>query len=165
MEDFNFPIRYGIIKNSEKIKCGEETYNVDIYIACKCYVLSETRIYLKDGTSKEKYEVFFLYAKEENRIMFEKQYIEFEKDNEYEHKDNLDIIFNSYTDASKYADGLNMKTFRDFVSVVPFDSEYGTKVKAAKANYDKLLADYKTEEERIEEKSKRLSNNVKTFTI
>lgn len=166
MVDSVFPIRYGILECDEKINCtpsgASEFFNIKTYMACKCYVISEIRKYRPDGSIDEQYEVVFLYQKLGN---------DFRRDEpifsglECTNKVGAKLLFTDYDSASKAADQLNDNSFKVFATNVPYDSNYGLKVKTGKSNFDQIRGKYKEKEQQLEEFTKNLNGRVKRIEM
>ena len=166
MKDGIFPIKYGVLEVNEKINIANIStpvfIDVKVYIACKCYILSEHRIYRKDGTIDESYEVVFMYKKTMDDFRRTEPLFSGEEcTNKVPTKD----VFTDFSLASSRADELNKKAFRDFATTIPYDSEYGTKVKTGKNNHDKLLGTYKDHEKQLEENTKSFNEFVKKLSM
>ena len=166
MGDLGFPIRYGILEVNEKINCAPagtpEFFDIKVYLACKCYIMSEYKKYRRDGSFEEAYEVVYMFMKNgENFVRVEPIF----SGNECSNKVKALGVYRDFSLASGEADELNKKAFRDFATTVPYDSNFSLKVKTGKSNYDKLLEIYKDHEKDLEERTKELNENIKKFTL
>lgn len=166
MGDSIFPIRYGVLEVEEKINCTPagtpEFFSIKIYLACKCFVMSEFKKYKRDGSTEEAYEVVYMFKKSKDDFIRVEPLF---SGNECTNKVKATVLFTDMGLAIQEADELNKKAFRDFATTVPYDSNFSLKVKTGKNNYDKLLGIYKDKEKELDDLTKDYNENVKKHTM
>lgn len=161
-----FPIRYGVLECFERINYTPvgtpEFFDIKVYIACKCYVMSEVRKYRRDGSVEEHYEVVYFYRKNGDMFLREEPLF---NGNNCNNAIPAGTLYSDFEMASRAADELNRESFKTFATTVPYDSNFSLKVKTGKQSFDKLLETYKEHESRLENQTKEFSEFVKRFSL
>ncbi len=154
----NYPIKYAIMPIIAQTGWNfgihelERQYDEVAYIVSKCYVVNESKEYLKDGTIKTNYRVVFPYEESEygnwNRIEPKYNYII----NQCVNCTVVDSTFNTFEEASKVAEILNDRLLSKKYMYLPID-KFEEQLVQKKSEFQQLLAHYKLLENLIEQKT------------
>lgn len=148
-DEQKYPIKYGVMPINELDQDSE----IIAYIVSKCYVISEKKTYLCNGTYKITYEVVFPYkmdrTKNSRRAM--PQY------NIYSQCINsivINQVFDSFEDASIVADKLNEGILHHEIGCLFFDDNFETKAKSIETKHQETLDRVKAFESYVENETK-----------
>ncbi len=166
-KDLKYPIKYAVMPIEEQIGwCNglhelEREYGVVANIVSKCYVIGERKKYSSDGTIEIKYEVVFLYNKQNTSYYneFEPSIPEFNIWSQCTNSVFVNQLFNSFEEALIVANQSNDKIVHHKIM---FD--FQNEAKKIKTEHQETLDKYKKIEETIQQET----NNVeitKTSTL
>lgn len=149
----NYPIKYCVMgleefshydTSSNELEAVKEVY---AYVAVKCYLVSETKIYNRDGSFKIKYGVVPTWRQDSDKEIVP----EFSWNDTCINADTVSYIFNNVNDAKRYARELNYELCEDLLS---YCSASRHKEYSKELEY-KLQKAYKIEESHLVNTKKR----------
>lgn len=152
-----YPIKYAVMPIEQQIGWSmvllnelEQECHVALNIVSKCYVVGERKEYKKDGTCRMKYEVVFLFLKEDlvHYGGFRPAIPEYNIDFQCTNSIFVEQLFNSFEEASIVAEQANNEILAYEMSYVPIDS-----FEKVNQNYQELLSRYQKIEEIIEKET------------
>ena len=170
----NYPIKYAAMPIIEQVGWShglhelEREYDVVCYIVSKCYLISDLTKYTEDGRNVKQFEVVFPYQPGEfsrwKRVVPTYNACGYPIDS-----NKVDVIFNSYEEALKYATEKNEKLCEKSWIYLRCTKDIMEKIQEKKDEFDSKLAEYKVLEEQILDntydmeigKNKQLSNVIK----
>ena len=153
----NYPIKYAILPKREENGFVTGTnelmsnYEVTGYVVSKCYLVSETKKYLEDGTSNVTYEVVFPYSVNTLVETSKREIPSFNFNGECTNSVEVSEVFNNYDDAKEVAMKQNQKIYNSELGNVSFiDVNYQENIRIMELEYNKKLGFYKKIEDLIE---------------
>lgn len=163
-ETLKYPIRYAImevkkiINSYPMLSSLRREYKTVAYIVSKCYVISEKKEYLRDGTSTTQYEVVFPYIKKESSYYdsFEKNIPEYDWLSKCINSVTVNQLFDSFEEALVLKEQLNEELINAEIGTIPFDNDFLENVKKIKAKHQLNIDSYKEIEKKIEKYQKKL---------
>lgn len=157
MNELKYPIKYAImqIKNQNGWTSGgnelESTFGVVANIISKCYVISERKEYLQDGTTKKIYEVVFVYQ-DQNIV-----YPEYSIYGSCINSEMVDRVYDNINEALLAKDKANKKIINNNIGILPYNEKFKETVKDLKEKHQNNLDRYNILEQEIERKTQSLS--------
>ena len=150
----NYPIKYAAMPIIEQVGWShglhelEREYDVVCYIVSKCYLISDLTKYTEDGRNVKQFEVVFPYQPGEfsrwKRVVPTYNACGYPIDS-----NKVDVIFDSYEEALKYATEKNEKLCEKSWIYLRCTKDIMEKIQEKKDEFDSKLAEYKVLEEQI----------------
>lgn len=162
----NYPIKYALMPIYEQVGWShglnqlERNYQVVTYIVSKCYVISQTKRYLRNGKSKEEYEVVFPFEKEDYPDWV-RVGPEFNVASKSVNSQIIDSVFETFEDANIAKNELNECLLEEKGTYLPFDEHFFEKIENLKIENNELIAKYQVLESEVDENTKDLEINRK----
>ncbi len=161
-KELKYPIKYAIMQIEEQVGWHiglnqlERENGVVANIVSKCYVISEKKSFLSDGSCKVLYEVVFPYAKGGIGIKVDSgdSIPEFNIYSQCINSISVDQLFDSFEDASVVADKLNEDILHHEIGCLPFNEDFKINVEALKIKHQEII-----------DRCKSFENYVKKETI
>ena len=148
MNGLKYPIKYAVMPLTKRSDFGIEIY---VNIVSKCYVISERKVYLEDGTYKYEYEVVFPFLIE-NEDILERNIPKFNIFSGSCINSTLVYqLFNNFEEASVIANQENKKILNNKIGTEPYDDSFSKRIEKIKENHQKILSKYKIIEKEIED--------------
>lgn len=166
---YNYPVKYALMPIYEYISKDEKI--VSYYIVSKCFLASEKKSYLRDGTFKIEYEVVFPYQMNNyiNNYEYFRCYPKFNIYNECINSLIVRRIFEDKESAIMACNELNQKLLDEQYAGVRLNGNFQEEFEKIYNEYKRNAANYKKIEDLIEEELKILEvdnfNNNKNIII
>ena len=142
------PVRYAMMPLFEKD--SNDGLNVMLYIASRCYLLSEKKLYLPDGSFKMLYEVVFPFQKNTNTNEYERTKPKY---NSKEECTNSTIAQEIYFDYQSINDKLKQKNDElvfNKIFKLNYDNDFEKKAKKLKDEHSIRVNEFKKLQDKIQ---------------
>lgn len=161
-KEVKYPIKYAIMPIEEQVGWYtglnqlEREYGVVVNIVSKCYVISEKKTYLSNGTYEILYEVVFPYVQEGytgHKIRSGRSIPEFNIYSQCTNSISVAQLFDSFEDASVVANQLNQDILHHEIGCLSFDKEFKTNVEKLRIKHQETLNRYKNFENYVKKET------------